>query len=74
MNTRDSAASTARAAQDSTAFRVLARVGYVVLGILHILIGGIAISIATGGGGENADQGGPCSRSRSRLPACSCSG
>lgn len=58
MNTRDSAASTARAAQDSTAFRVLARVGYVVLGILHILIGGIAISIATGGGGENADQGG----------------
>ena len=36
MNTRDSAASTARAAQDSTAFRVLARVGYVVLGILHL--------------------------------------
>ncbi|WP_404431121.1 DUF1206 domain-containing protein [Microbacterium lacus] len=47
----------ARAAQDSTAFRVTARVGYVVLGILHILIGAIAISIATGGGGD-ADQGG----------------
>ena len=49
--------SAARAAQDSTAFRVIARIGYVVLGILHIVIGVIAISIATGGGGE-ADQGG----------------
>lgn len=58
MNTRNSAASAASAAQDSTTFRVLARIGYVVLGILHLLIGGIAISIATGGGGENADQGG----------------
>lgn len=58
MNTTDSAASAARAAQDSTVFRTLARVGYVVLGILHLLIGGIAISIATGGGGEAADQGG----------------
>lgn len=57
MNSTDSAASAARAAQDSTVFRTLARVGYVVLGILHLLIGGIAISIATGGGGE-ADQGG----------------
>ncbi|HWI30770.1 MAG TPA: DUF1206 domain-containing protein [Microbacterium sp.] len=47
----------ARAAQDSTAFRVVARIGYVVLGILHIVIGVIAISVATGGGGE-ADQGG----------------
>jgi hypothetical protein len=58
MNTREKASSTARAAQDSKTFRILARVGYVVLGILHILIGGIAISIATGGGGESADQGG----------------
>jgi hypothetical protein len=57
MNSTDSAASAARTAQDSTVFRTLARVGYVVLGILHLLIGGIAISIATGGGGE-ADQGG----------------
>lgn len=47
----------ARTAQNSTAFRILARVGYVVLGVLHLLIGVIAISIATGGGGE-ADQGG----------------
>jgi hypothetical protein len=48
----------ARAAQDSTIFRVLARIGYVVLGVLHILIGGIAISIATGSGGDSADQSG----------------
>lgn len=54
----NSPSSTARAAQDSTVFRVLARVGYVVLGILHILIGAIAVSIATGSGGGNADQGG----------------
>ncbi|SFR94020.1 protein of unknown function [Microbacterium sp. cf046] len=47
----------AQAAQNSTPFRVVARIGYVVLGILHIVIGVIAISVATGGGGE-ADQGG----------------
>lgn len=58
MSPTPSASSTARAAQDSTAFRVLARIGYVVLGILHVLIGAIAISIATGGGGGDADQGG----------------
>lgn len=48
----------ARAAQDSTAFRVAARVGYVVLGIVHIVIGAVAISSATGSGGGEADQGG----------------
>lgn len=58
MTSSSSPASTARAAQDSSAFRIAARIGYVVLGVLHILIGAIAISIATGGGGENADQGG----------------
>ncbi|MFH8251959.1 DUF1206 domain-containing protein [Microbacterium sp. B2969] len=47
----------ARAAEDSTAFRVAARIGYVVLGIVHLVIAGIAISIATGRGGK-ADQGG----------------
>ena len=56
-NSGASATAAARAAQNSTVFRVLARIGYVVLGILHVLIGVIAISIATGGGGE-ADQGG----------------
>ena len=50
--------SAARAAQDSTTLRVIARVGYVVLGILHILIGLIAISFVFGGSGGEADQGG----------------
>ncbi|TQJ31336.1 DUF1206 domain-containing protein [Microbacterium sp. SLBN-146] len=55
--TPSSVASTARSAQSSSLFRALARVGYVVLGILHVLIGVIAISLATGGGGQ-ADQSG----------------
>jgi len=53
-----SASAAADKAQDSTAFRVAARIGYVVLGLLHLLIGVIAISIATGSGGESADQSG----------------
>ncbi|MEZ3157221.1 DUF1206 domain-containing protein [Microbacterium sp. BWR-S6Y] len=53
-----SASAAADKAQDSTAFRVAARIGYVVLGLLHLLIGAIAVSIATGGGGESADQSG----------------
>ncbi len=47
----------ASAAQNSRVFEILARIGYIVLGIVHIVIGVIAISIVTGGGGE-ADQGG----------------
>ncbi|MFE5673271.1 DUF1206 domain-containing protein [Agromyces sp. NPDC056523] len=47
----------ASAAENSTIFRTLARIGYVVLGIVHIVIGAIAISVAQGAGGE-ADQGG----------------
>jgi hypothetical protein len=47
----------ARTATESPAFRTIARIGYVVLGVLHIVIGAIAISVAMGGGGE-ADQGG----------------
>jgi len=54
-NTGKAAAS---AAQNSTVFRTLARIGYVVLGILHILIGFLAISVSTGSSGEQADQGG----------------
>lgn len=55
--------SAARAAQDSTGFRVIARIGYALLGIVHIVIGAIAISIAIGGGGE-ADQGGAMAQIR----------
>ncbi len=53
-----SASAAADKAQDSTAFRVAARIGYVVLGLLHLLIGVIAISISTGSGGESADKSG----------------
>ena len=53
-NTATAAAGTA---QSSTVMRALARAGYAFLGLLHIVIGVIAISIAVGAGGE-ADQGG----------------
>ncbi|MFC8681728.1 DUF1206 domain-containing protein [Microbacterium ureisolvens] len=51
------AKSAARAAQESPVFRTIARIGYVVLGVLHIVIGAIAITVAMGGSGK-ADQGG----------------
>lgn len=54
MNTAQSAARTARR---STAFRRTARAGYVVLGVVHVIIGAMAVSIATGSGGD-ADQDG----------------
>jgi hypothetical protein len=38
--------------------KTLARVGYAVNGLLHGLIGAIAISLAIGAGGESADQSG----------------
>ncbi|AZH77555.1 MULTISPECIES: DUF1206 domain-containing protein [Microbacterium] len=47
----------ARVAKDSTAFRRIARAGFVVLGLIHVIIGSIAISIAAGGSGD-ADQDG----------------
>jgi Domain of Unknown Function (DUF1206) len=59
--------STASAAQRSPAFRILARVGYVVLGLVHIIIGAIAISVAIGPGGGEADQGGAMEQV-SRVP------
>lgn len=59
--------SAAQAAERSTAFRTTARVGYVVLGIVHIVIGAIAISVALGGGGE-ADHGGAMEQIR-QAPA-----
>ena len=55
----DTAEKTARSAKNSTVMHVLARAGFVVSGILHIIIGFIAIAIATGGGrGQEADQSG----------------
>lgn len=51
------AKSAAHVVQSSSVFRTVARIGYVVLGVVHIVIGVLAISITTGGG-QNADQGG----------------
>ncbi len=48
----------AHAAQNSRTFRALARGGYVVLGIVHLIIGAIAVSVAVGSGGGEADQSG----------------
>ncbi|HEY8590146.1 MAG TPA: DUF1206 domain-containing protein [Naasia sp.] len=44
--------------QQSKAFQTLARVGYAMNGVLHILIGVLAITVAIGAGGAEADQGG----------------
>lgn len=49
----------ARDVSDNKAFKALARSGYAVNGLIHILIGGIAIGVAAAGGsGGEADQSG----------------
>ena len=57
MPDTDDARGAASRVQDSRALQTLARVGFAMNGVLHVLIGGIAVGIAFGGGGE-ADQGG----------------
>lgn len=52
------AAKAARNAERSRPLRFLARAGYVVSGLLHGVIGAIAISVAVGAGGGEADQSG----------------
>ncbi|PVE96875.1 MULTISPECIES: DUF1206 domain-containing protein [unclassified Microbacterium] len=47
----------ARAAQRSDGFRRIARVGFVIVGVIHIIIGCLAVSLAVGAGGD-ADQDG----------------
>ena len=54
----DALKSTASTARNSRAFRALARAGYAVLGVVHLIIGAIAISVAVGAGGGQADQSG----------------
>lgn len=48
--------SAARSAENSKAFRALARGGYVASGVVHALIGGLALTVALTGQGET-DQG-----------------
>jgi hypothetical protein len=59
---RTSARSVARDASASPGFRAVARLGYAVNGLLHLLIGGIAIGVAVGVGGQSADQSGALSQ------------
>src|SRR5690554_1953928 len=53
----ESARSAASRIQDNPAFQFAARTGFAVNGLLHLLIGGIALSVAFGSGGD-ADQSG----------------
>lgn len=48
----------ARTVGDDERFVALARVGYAISGVLHIVIGWLAVQVALGSGGEDADQGG----------------
>jgi len=57
MSPSSSARSAASRLQDNRAFQFAARAGFAVNGLLHLLIGGIALGVAFGSGGE-ADQGG----------------
>lgn len=57
-STAREAGDTARKAADSKLLEVLARVGLVAYGLVHLLVGWLALQVAWGGGGENADQSG----------------
>lgn len=57
-NAAKDARDSARKAADSKPLEVLARVGLVAYGIVHLLVGWIALQVAWGGSGENADQSG----------------
>jgi hypothetical protein len=52
----------ARSTRNSRPLRFLARLGYAVSGLLHLLIGAIAIDVATGAGADEADQSGALSQ------------
>lgn len=52
----------ARQTADNPALRLLARIGYVASGILHALIGLLAIAVARGASGAEADQSGALSQ------------
>ncbi|GAB3692293.1 DUF1206 domain-containing protein [Corynebacterium nasicanis] len=57
MDTR-SAKNTASKANEHPAVTMMARGGFIVMGVLHILIGWIALRIATGSGGGEASNSG----------------
>lgn len=49
---------TARSVHRDRRLQTLARGGFVISGVLHLLIGWLAVQVALGSGGEDADQGG----------------
>ncbi|GAA3491897.1 MULTISPECIES: DUF1206 domain-containing protein [Streptomyces] len=53
-----SATGTARRAARSDTMKYAARAGFAARGVIHLLIGALALQIALGGGGKSADQGG----------------
>ena len=55
--TTETVRSGAQSLRENHAFQLVARGGFVVNGVLHILIGGLAVSVAVGGA-DDADQGG----------------
>jgi hypothetical protein len=64
MSGHTSSSAATQVAQNSV-FERFARAGYVVSGLLHLIIGYLAIRIALGSGGGSADQSG---RSRQWQP------
>ncbi len=54
--TVETSAGTARAAHESRVFTILARSGWAVTGLLHLLIGGLAIALAIGNRDVRADE------------------
>ena len=57
MSNRTSSSTATQVAKNSV-FERFARAGYVVSGLLHLTIGYLAIRIALGSGGGNADESG----------------
>jgi hypothetical protein len=57
-NTAPSATGSARRAGSSDALENLARVGLIAYGIVHVLVAWLAVQLAWGGGGGEADQSG----------------
>jgi hypothetical protein len=58
MDPQRNAAMTAHRAANSDWLENLARVGFFALGVMHVLIGWLALQLAWAGGGKSADQSG----------------
>lgn len=61
-NTAGKAEGAAHDVADSKALEVLARVGMIAYGVVHLLVGWLALQVAWSGSSENADQSGALSQ------------